>query len=174
MAVFIRKPIPADVNAIAFLHLAAWKEAYVGMVPAHVLDELSLDGFSSRWNERIKNSKTTEHTLIAEQQGEVLGFVSFGDSREAMDLPQNYGEIYALYVHPHRWRNGAGKALIQAAFLWFEENRVPGVFLWTLKENQRARKFYERMGMYFVPQERYITTHGAELLCCCYCNKSIL
>ena len=174
MEINIRKPDHDDVPVIADLHIAAWQHAYAGMVPDHVLNELSLEQFISRWHERIVNLKSSEHVRIAVLQDEVLGFAMFGESREAMDLPQDFGEIYALYVHPKHWRKGAGSELIQYTFSWFDENRYPGVFLWALKANHRARSFYEKAGMVLIPQERYINTHGVELLCCCYCNKSIL
>ena len=174
MEIIIREPDINDVPAIAALHIAAWQQAYTGMVPEHVLEELSLDGFVSRWRERIGNPKSTEQVRIAAADDDVMGFAVFGESRESMNLPQDFGEIYALYVHPKQWRKGAGKALIQYAFSWFAENQYPGVFLWTLKANNQARSFYESAGMVLMPQERYISTHGVELLSCCYCNKSIL
>jgi GNAT superfamily N-acetyltransferase len=174
MKIEIRKPDCNDVSAIAALHIVAWQQAYIGMVPDHVLKDLSLERFTSRWLERIENPKSSEHVRVAVSKGEVMGFAMFGESREAMNLPQSFGEIYALYVNPNHWRKGVGKALIQYVISWFDANRYPGVFLWTLKANDQARRFYENAGMILVPQERYINTHGIELLCCCYCNKSIL
>lgn len=170
MEINVQKPERKHAPALAALHIAAWKQAYAGIVPQHVLDELSVDESMNRWKERIENPKTTEHLRIAVYDDEVLGFAMFGESREAMNLPQEYGEIYALYIHPNHWRKGAGNAVIQYAFKWFEEHQFPGVYLWALKENKQARSFYESAGMVLVPQERYITTHGVELLCCCYCN----
>jgi GNAT superfamily N-acetyltransferase len=170
MEIGIRKPDYNDVPAIAALHITAWRQAYAGIIPQQVLDELSVDESINRWQERIEKPKSTEQLLIVVNNDDVLGFAMFGESREAMNLPQAYGEIYALYVHPNHWRKGAGKALIHNAFKWFDENHFPGVYLWTLKENRQARSFYENAGMFLVPQERYINTHGVELLCCCYCN----
>jgi len=55
-------------------------------------------------------------------------------------------ELYAIYVRPERISSGVGHALMaeltgRARAAGFEE-----MLLWVLKDNARARRFYERAG----------------------------
>ena len=54
-------------------------------------------------------------------------------------------ELYALYVHPDRWGDGTGQALLDEAHRLLaatcEEARLT-----VLADNPRARRFYERAG----------------------------
>ena len=58
---------------------------------------------------------------------------------------RNLGELYAIYVDPDVWSEGAGRALLERA----EERHADGyeeATLWVLTENPRARRFYEQAG----------------------------
>ena len=48
---------------------------------------------------------------------------------------------------PEFWRTGAGSALFESARKQLREEGYESLFLWTLTENTRARRFYEKMGM---------------------------
>jgi ribosomal protein S18 acetylase RimI-like enzyme len=71
----------------------------------------------------------------------VVGFASVGPSRDERDI----GELYAIYVDPEDWSQGAGGALLEHA-----EQRLARDFdeatLWVLAANLRARRFYEKAG----------------------------
>jgi GNAT superfamily N-acetyltransferase len=60
-------------------------------------------------------------------------------------------ELYALYVHPERWGEGTGQALLDEAHRLLaatcEEARLT-----VLAGNPRARRFYERNGWALVEQ----------------------
>ncbi|MBI9049776.1 MAG: GNAT family N-acetyltransferase [Anaerolineaceae bacterium] len=174
MRIIIRKPKLDDIDALAVLHFETWKIGYRELISDEVLSTLSVEGFVTRWKERIINPKAAEYVVLAEREGQIMGFAIFGESREAINLPKEFSEIYAIYVYPKYWQQGVGKVLMQHAFTTFSENKAPGCFLWTLKENMRARIFYERMGMKLTKQERYITIHDTELLCCSFIKSFIL
>ena len=55
-------------------------------------------------------------------------------------------EIYAVNVHPDRWRQGAGRLLCEHAFREAAARELTAVTLWVLKGNDPARRFYERLG----------------------------
>jgi len=71
----------------------------------------------------------------------VVGFASVGPSRDERGI----GEVYAIYVDPEDWSQGAGGALLEHA-----EQRLARDFdeatLWVLAANARARRFYEHAG----------------------------
>ena len=78
---------------------------------------------------------------MAEARGRVLGFASIGPSRDEHGV----GELYAIYVDPDEWSQGAGRALIERAEECLAEEFAEAT-LWVLEDNPRARRFYEAAG----------------------------
>jgi GNAT superfamily N-acetyltransferase len=80
--------------------------------------------------------------IVAEVEGEIIGFVSVGAARD----DDAEGELYAIYVHPEHWGTGTGRALMEAGEdeLWRLGHQQ--VVLWVLDDNPRARRFYEIAG----------------------------
>ena len=56
----------------------------------------------------------------------------------------NAGEIFALYVLSEYYGTGVGLRLMQAGLK--ELSTYPEVYLWVLKDNKRAIRFYEKCG----------------------------
>lgn len=54
--------------------------------------------------------------------------------------------VHALYLHPDGRGTGAGKALMRAAIEGARERGASRVALWVNGRNERARRFYERLG----------------------------
>ncbi len=80
--------------------------------------------------------------LVAERDGEVVGFAAAGPSPD----PQGAGELYAINVDPDHWGGGAGRALLGAAQAELDRMGFAESVLWVLPGNARARRFYEREG----------------------------
>jgi ribosomal protein S18 acetylase RimI-like enzyme len=76
--------------------------------------------------------------------GRVIGFVTFGPSRDADTV--GFGEIYALYVDPGRYEAGVGRRLMAHARRRLKESGFEAAVLWVLQGNERAASFYEREG----------------------------
>ena len=55
-------------------------------------------------------------------------------------------ELYALYVHPDWWSTGTGRALLDRALARTTAAGYADIVLWVLRDNARARRFYERAG----------------------------
>ena len=47
---FLRPAVLSDANAIAEVHVRAWRETYRGIMPDKVLDELSAERSAERWS----------------------------------------------------------------------------------------------------------------------------
>ena len=80
--------------------------------------------------------------LVAEEDGRLLGFVSFRLQRNGVTI----GHIGALYVVPKRFKSGVGTALLVAAS---DELRAMGAdkaFLWVLRDDAQLIEFYEARG----------------------------
>jgi GNAT superfamily N-acetyltransferase len=130
-----------DADAIAEVHVASWRGAYAGLLPASILDALSVERRAVGWREQLVAAEQT--TWVALDSGTVVGFASVGPGRD-VDA-ERLGELYAIYVAPPGWGRAVGHALHQAAVtelgLTYDE-----AVLWVLDGNARARRFYERQG----------------------------
>ncbi len=89
-----------DLPEVARLHVAAWKQAYVGQVPQAHLDSLNAADRLRRWREQFSNHKVSG-LLVANVNNEMAGFVCFGPARD--EERAEWAEIYAIYVIAPYW-----------------------------------------------------------------------
>lgn len=141
--VIVRDAALADVPAIADIHVAAWRAAYRGVMPDAYLAALSVKERVGRWTRAIATPGPAK-VAVAELGGQIAGFCSFGPTRDPGST--DVAEIYALNIFPPLWGRGAGRALCEHAFAEAAAREHEAVTLWVLKENDRARRFYERIG----------------------------
>jgi ribosomal protein S18 acetylase RimI-like enzyme len=133
----IRPATAEDAEAIALVHIETWRVAY-----AHILPREELERFSAERVARRAEMHRRAPPIVAELDGEIIGFVSVGPATDA----GADGELYAIYVLPAHWGAGIGRALLQAGE---ERLRALGhreVVLWVLEDNPRAQRFYEAAG----------------------------
>jgi ribosomal protein S18 acetylase RimI-like enzyme len=83
--------------------------------------------------------------LMAEENGEALGYCTSGESRDP-DASPEMGEVRTLFVAPSAWRRGAGSALMAAALDDLRERGYSEATVWSFADNERANRFYERHG----------------------------
>ena len=131
-----------DCVAVAHVQVAAWRAAYVGVVPDDVLARLDVAERVRRWIELVHRGV---RLLVAEDEAGVVGYASSGASRDD-DATAAVGELYALYVVPDRWGTGVGHLLHDAALDGLRQERSTCATLWVLAENTRGRRFYESHG----------------------------
>ncbi|MBL7817820.1 MAG: GNAT family N-acetyltransferase [Saprospiraceae bacterium] len=133
----------SDAEPIAHLHAESWRNTYRGMLSDAYLDN---DVFAERrlhWQKRFDNPASNQWILVAESEGEIVGFVcNYGaDDEKWGTLIDN------LHVRPDQKGRGIGTHLIQKAMDWAQENYPEtGVHLFVFEANESARYFYEKMG----------------------------
>jgi GNAT superfamily N-acetyltransferase len=59
-------------------------------------------------------------------------------------LPGTVGEVYGFYVHPDHWGSQVATELMNATIRALSDDGWPLARLWVLRDNPRARRFYER------------------------------
>ncbi|MET7667228.1 GNAT family N-acetyltransferase [Micromonospora luteifusca] len=147
----IRREEPDDAEAVARVHVHGWQAGYAGFMPDEVLGRLNVTAWAQR--RRDVGTADPEHpftTLLAEVDGLVVGFTTFGPYRRNQDrddLDPTVGEVVALYVEPSCWGDGTATALLAAARAGFSERGWTGFRAWVLADNRRARRFCERAGL---------------------------
>lgn len=140
----IRSAIAPDASAIARVHIAAWRSAYAELFPEEFLSGLSHEQRESQWVSNLQGTATT--TSVAEEDGSVVGFVSFGPARDDDCDPERVAEIIAIYVSPDAWGKGIGGRLFDFAITALTQRSFEVVTLWVLEDNGQARRFYEHRG----------------------------
>lgn len=141
----IRLATIEDAAAIAQVHVASWQEAYRGLLPATLLDSLSIERRQNWWEKSLADENSEATTLVCEVEDKIIGFCGFGPSRDA-DADNTVGEIYALYVRATHWNQGYGYALLSQALEMLKTAGFHRATLWLLEGNNRTKKFYERVG----------------------------
>jgi GNAT superfamily N-acetyltransferase len=107
--------------------------------PGHAFPEPDAD----RWFALIEDPAVS--LLLAEEDGELLGFSTSGESRDD-DADPSVGEIRSFFVAAGRWGRGIGAVLMPATLDALRERGCAAATVWSFAANERANAFYERAG----------------------------
>ena len=162
-SVFVRPARPEDARGVAEVHVATWRAAYAGLMPAAVLDGLSVDERAAKWQGLLAAPRERGWALlVAEDACRVTGFVSTCAAREGGG--PDVGEISALYVEPAAWDTGTGRTLHDAALDLLRAAGFISATLRVLEANARGRRFYERQGWRDAGARSIVRLGGADLV----------
>ncbi|MBL8352799.1 MAG: GNAT family N-acetyltransferase [Burkholderiaceae bacterium] len=157
----VRPARPGDARAVAEIHVRAWQAAYAAIVPAEYLASLSIEKHEALWSDGI--AKGSPQLLVAVESQQVLGWVSFGPSRDD-DASAGVGEVWAFYVAPSAWGSGVGKTLWSHMLPLLQRQGLRRITLWVFPENERAARFYRSLGFTLEPGSARQFTLGGVLL----------
>jgi len=158
-----------DADALATAHIDAWRAAYRGVVPDEYLDA---DEFASsrrdRWRSWTWQQIPDSRLFVVTLQGRVVGFGHAGPEQVAAhgiepsgsdaDAAQDpRGEIYGFYLHPTAWGSGGAGALMSRCEEFLRDEGFGSAVLWVLRDNPRARAFYEKAGWHSTGHESLFT-----------------
>jgi len=135
-----------DIQFVAELHTASWRENFRGAFSDEYLNGPVVDDRLRTWTERLTEPTPDQYVVIAEDDaGLALGFAcAFGaeDERWGTFLDN-------LHVRRDRFALGIGKQLMSAVAEWsIRDYPECGMHLLVLESNGRARLFYERLGAF--------------------------
>jgi len=147
-----------DAEAIAAVHVAAWRTTYRGLLPDEYLDSLDEAGYAERWRRILGDPRS--RVYVAADGRDVVGFASGG--RERAGELGYHGELYAIYVLSDAQARGHGRRLVQAVVGGLRELGLGDMVVWVLRENAGARGFYEGLGGRYL-REQPITIGAAVL-----------
>lgn len=133
-----------DANAIASLHVRAWRETYEGIAPVEAVRLLDEPRRLKSWRKVLLGGNSELQTHVAFAEGELVGFTSFGSS----DSPfyEGSAEVKHLYIDQVARGIGIGRRLMGIAFNQLVVDGHKKVGLAVVKENMAARAFYSRLG----------------------------
>jgi GNAT superfamily N-acetyltransferase len=181
--VVIRSASAADAGQIAAVMRASWRAAYEGIIAPEVIDRVTAPDGGARVRQSFR-ARPWQKTIVAladppetpPKRGaargaadRIVGYAFFGPEQDVLGTPWPHplstagqqgrvAELYALYVHPAWWSTGTGRALMDRVLATIAVAPYLSVMLWVLRDNSRARRFYERAG--FAPDGASHTIDG--------------
>ncbi|MGW3145098.1 N-acetyltransferase family protein [Streptomyces sp. NPDC001177] len=165
----IRPMTLADCDRVSEIRIRGRQSAYQGLMPQTYLDGLSVAEDAERRRARFSpHAVDGVVNLVAELGGEIAGWAAHGPYRDG-ERRTGDGELYAIYVDSEHLGSGVGRALLESSVRQCAPVHAR-MYLWVLKENKRARRFYEPAGFradgteepfkvdgVAVPEVRYVT-----------------
>ena len=157
--IVVRDATVDDADAIATAHIDGWRVGYRGLLPDEFLDA---DDFATarreRWRGWTWQSLAGSRLFVVTLHGRVVGFAHAGPERVEAQCDQSgtdssaapaasgRGEVYAFYLHPTAWGSGGAGALMSRCEEFLRDDGFRSAVLWVLRDNPRARAFYEKAG----------------------------
>ena len=131
----IRPAAQSDLQGIAAIHAASWKDAYASVLPAEFLaKQIDID-LARHWSEIQIQS---EDLLLVAEEDSLVGFAAIW----CRPIPF----IDNLHVKPSCRSKGVGSALMKAAAKELINRGNQTAYLWVFESNKNAIRFYERLG----------------------------
>ncbi|MFC5856720.1 GNAT family N-acetyltransferase [Streptomyces chlorus] len=135
-----------DCAEVAAIRIRGWQHAYKGLVPQPYLDGLDIAADADRQRARLLDGDRRVVNLVVDSGGgTLLGWAALGPYRDGETRTED-AELYALYLRPQHIGRGVGRALLSAAVRHCAAAGHQRMYLWVLKGNAPARRFYERAG----------------------------
>lgn len=128
----------AEIRGKAYVHWKSWQESYAGIVDPGYLSRLTLEKCEAM------AFRYPENTWVAKVGERVVGFTAAGKYRGEDGSESDVGEVYALYVLQEYQKQKIGYALMRHSLSVLQGCRR--IYVWVLRENQKAISFYERVG----------------------------
>ncbi len=150
MTIEIREARLQDADACAAAHIEGWRTGYRGLLPDEFLDSAEfatqrIDRWRSwTWADGLIDAQV----FVGELHGRVVGFAMCGRERGPAGVSPSTarGEVLALYLHPDAWGSGVASALMARSHEYLCDLGYVEAVLWVLRDNPRARQFYETAG----------------------------
>lgn len=135
-----------DIYEIGKVYCESWKAAYRDLLPQSYLDGLT--------PENCRPGEISVNDIVLEEQGNICGICHIQPARDRDS--RVWGEIVSIYLLPEKWGCGCGGRLLRLALCKLQQRGFDNVCLWVLKDNGRARRFYEKHGFVLSGKERQI------------------
>lgn len=101
--------------------------------------------------------------LVAEFEGQMVGFVHFSDIHIPVETPASKSkQLQRLYVRRDFQNRGIGSTLMDAALAHPLLKRAEYIYLDVWERNNGAQRLYKRYGFEVIGQRRFILPSGLE------------
>lgn len=133
---------PSDAEDLARVHVTSWRETYRGLLADAFLARMSEPGFTRRFRRQLTDPGSGLTLAAADRYG-LVAYAQGGASRR--NIPGE-AEIQTLYVLRAAQGRGLGKRLMTETARALAANGATSLMISVLRDNIRARGFYEHLG----------------------------
>lgn len=118
--------------------IKSWIYVYKGIIPQDYLESIPED----RWIMNLEKSSWS--MLVSDDNRRIVGTSSFCESR--FNQFDGWREIISIYLLSDYIDRGFGKILFDSVIVELKKIDYRYIFLWIIRENLRAIKFYQKEG----------------------------
>ena len=144
-------------RAMSLIHALGWRDTYADAVPA---DYMSSEITDDRWVEVFRTNDETQngiHGLLLYRGNTPVSCLNYCRARvtnynvgdictfDNSDYA-DWGEIASFYTHPAERSLGYGGLLFEEACRRMKAEGFTNAFVFVLRENEKARRFYSAHG----------------------------
>lgn len=132
-------------EAMSLIHALGWRDTYVGYVPdEYMAREITDDRWVKFFREDYETGRC--HGLLLYRNNTPVGCINHGPARNQEPGCEDFGEIISFYTHPAERGNGYGGQLMEEAVRRLGAAGHKHAYVYVLKENEKARRFYTAHG----------------------------
>jgi GNAT superfamily N-acetyltransferase len=143
--VSVRPARPDDAAEIGRIQVETWRSAYAEILPAAVLEGVTVDDAAATWSAAISEPPGPRHrVLVAQEQDWRVGFAALGpaDDLEVDDPePATTLALAVILVEPRWGRRGHGSRLLAAAVDHARGDGMTRAIAWIPEGDTVSREF---------------------------------
>lgn len=142
---------------MSLIHALGWRTTYPDAVPAEFMQrEITDDRWVKMFRENYKAG--TPHGILLYADGRPVCCAVYGPARTDAGLQagtvckfnnagyEGWGEVISFYSHPDEKGKGYGSVLMEEVLRRLKLEGFPSCYVYVLRENDGARRFYSRHG----------------------------
>lgn len=144
-------------EAMSLIHALGWRDTYAGAVPA---DYMAREITDDRWVEVFRGNYETQngiYGLLLYRGGTPVSCLNYCRARVTNFNVEDsftfdnaayadWGEVASFYTHPAEREKGYGGLLFDEACRRMKADGYQNAFVFVLRENEKARRFYASHG----------------------------
>lgn len=136
----IREATPNDVTDILHIAERGWYTTYDDILSQETIESAMAEWYDEDTTRKFITREDVAY-FVAERNGDIVGYVSGGPSRE-----ENVANLGAIYVDPDYWNEGIGTALLREFEEFCRRQDYEYIQFQILFENAVGKSFYRKQG----------------------------
>ncbi len=165
--VSVREAQPGDGPEIARIQVETWRTAYASILPAPVLDSLTVEAAEPAWVAAVQDPPSPHHhVLVAQERQWLVGFAAVApadDLEEGDPDPDATAQIGPLLVEPRWGRRGHGSRLLAAAVDLARKDDMHRAIAWIPAADSASLDFLRSAGWEADGYARVLETGAGEV-----------
>lgn len=136
-----------DAPGIAEVQIAAWRDSYSDLFPAHILASMQPEEVAAAWHASLtKPPDARNRALVALERNRIVGFAVTSPATDPDCDPISDGEIAEFSVLPDERGKGHGSRLLHACVDTLAADRFTRAVAWLTSTDDSLRGFLDQAG----------------------------